>query len=67
MTNIPSCCGNKSRYLVIYQIGSQYYVCGSCIKLPHFARGLVQVKDLSDQKTTIELVEQIIQQKIVSK
>ena len=37
---ILRCCNNKPKYLVSYKVGSQFYVCESCLTLDYWSRGI---------------------------
>jgi len=45
---IPKCCINVSKYLVLYKIGSKFYVCSSCLLLKHWSRGIKEKKPISE-------------------
>lgn len=44
---ILRCCENQSKFLVTYDLDSQYYVCAKCIILEHWKRGIKKINKIS--------------------
>ena len=50
---ILHCCSSKSTLLVLYEIGSKFFVCDKCINLDIWSRGIKEKKILSDSKLSL--------------
>jgi len=43
---ILRCCENRPVFLVTYDLGSQYMVCGKCISIDYWSRGIKEKKEI---------------------
>jgi len=51
---ILRCCENIPLFLVVYHIGSKFYVCNSCIKLGCWFRGIKEKRIITELETSFE-------------
>jgi len=54
MNSILRCCENTPLFLVVYNIGSKFYVCNSCLKSGCWSRGIKEKTPITELETGFE-------------